>query len=549
MLAPAPHQADLDVRRTGHARDRIRPRVGGDHELEVVARARYVDRAASQEETSQHRLPVARGIGYGVHRGLGECVLQASRQPKLDEERHALSCLDRLVFRFHRAHRSAQPHHLSRHGVSQQREVRRLSGLTRSLDQPRARAEIDPEQLAELAAGSRRHEPGHLVLDVRRRRNRVPATKRWAPAPPPSLISPPPQGEGGPDRSRSRPGGGTNPPEEAAAKDNEQVPEMRMIEAVRAAIGEEMERDERVVVMGEDVGRKGGVFGATDGLYARFGEARVLDTPLAESAIVGVAIGAALNGLIPIAEIQFADFIHPAFDQIVSEAARTRYRSNGDWAVPIVIRTPFGGGVHGGLYHSQSIEAFYAHVPGLKVVVPSMPGDAHGLLKSAVRDPDPVLFLEHKRVYRLVSEEGPDRGPLVPIGPAVVRKEGTKLSCFAWGLMTHYCLEAAQLLADEGVSVEVVDLKTLAPLDRDAILESVRKTGKAMVVHEDNLTGGFGGEVAAIIAEHAFGDLDGPVVRVAAPDVPAMPFNTPQEEFFMPSPAKIAEAMRKLAAY
>jgi 2-oxoisovalerate dehydrogenase E1 component beta subunit len=325
--------------------------------------------------------------------------------------------------------------------------------------------------------------------------------------------------------------------------------EMRMIEAVRAAIGEEMERDDRVLVMGEDVGRKGGVFGATDGLYARFGEARVLDTPLAESGIVGVAIGAALNGLIPIAEIQFADFIHPAFDQIVSEAARTRYRSNGDWSVPIVIRAPFGGGVHGGLYHSQSIEAFYAHVPGLKVVVPCMPADTHGLLKAAIRDPDPVLFLEHKKLYRLVTEDVPDGDHLVPIGPATVRRQGTNLSCFAWGLMTHYCLEAAEELGAAGVSVEVVDLKTLAPLDRQTILESVRKTGKAMVVYEDNLTGGFGGEVAAIIAEHAFGDLDGPVVRVAAPDIPAMPFNTPQEEFFMPSPAKIAEAMRKLAAY
>jgi 2-oxoisovalerate dehydrogenase E1 component beta subunit len=299
----------------------------------------------------------------------------------------------------------------------------------------------------------------------------------------------------------------------------------------------------------EDVGRKGGVFGATDGLYAKFGEARVLDTPLAESGIVGVAIGAALNGLIPIAEIQFADFIHPAFDQIVSEAARTRYRSNGDWSVPIVIRAPFGGGVHGGLYHSQSVEAFYAHVPGLKVVVPSMPADAKGLLKSAIRDPDPVLFLEHKKVYRLVSEEVPDGDHLVPIGPALVRREGTRLSCFAWGLMTHYCLQAAEQLAAGGISVEVVDLRCLAPLDRETILESVRKTGKAMIVHEDNLTGGFGAEVAAIISEHAFDSLDGPVVRVAGPDIPAMPFNNPQEEFFMPNPAKIAEAMKKLAAY
>src|SRR5258708_2328406 len=256
---------------------------------------------------------------------------------------------------------------------------------------------------------------------------------------------------------------------------------MRMIEAVRAAIGEEMERDDRVLVMGEDGGRKGGGLGATAGLYARFGAARVVDTPLAESAIVGVAIGAALNGLIPIAEIQFADFIHPAFDQIVSEAARTRYRSNGDWSVPIVIRTPFGGGVHGGLYHSQSIEAFYAHVPGLKVVVPSMPPDAHRLLKSAIRDPDPLLFLEHTKVYRLVTEEVPDGHHLIPIGPAVVRKPGTKLSCFAWGLMTHYCLEAANQLEGEGLSVEVVDLRALAPLDRGTILASVRKTATAMV--------------------------------------------------------------------
>ena len=322
-----------------------------------------------------------------------------------------------------------------------------------------------------------------------------------------------------------------------------------MIEAVRAAITEEMERDERVLVLGEDVGKKGGVFGATDGLYARFGEARVLDTPLAESAIVGVAIGAALNGMLPIAEIQFADFIHPAFDQIVSEAARTRYRSNGDWSVPMVIRAPFGGGVHGGLYHSQSIEAFYAHVPGLKVVVPSMPADAHGLLKAAIRDPDPVLFLGHKKGYRLVTEAVPDGDHLLEIGPAAVRREGTKLSCFAWGLMTHFCMQAAEEVAGEGVSVEVVDLRTLAPLDVETIVASVRKTGKAMVVHEDNLTGGFGAEVAATIAEHAFDSLDGPVMRVCAPDVPGMPFNTQQEDFFMPSPHKIAEAMRRLAAY
>src|SRR6202158_1989404 len=259
---------------------------------------------------------------------------------------------------------------------------------------------------------------------------------------------------------------------------------MRMIEAVRSAMAEEMERDDRVLVIGEGVGRDGGVVGARDGMDERFGAARVLDTPLAESAIVGVAIGAALNGLIPIAEIQFADFIHPAFDQIVSEAARTRYRTNGDYSVPIVIRTPFGGGVHGGLYHSQSIEAFYAHVPGLKVVVPTTPSDARGLLKSAIRDPNPVLFLEHKKLYRLITEEVPNGDHLIPIGPAAVRREGTNLSCFAWGLMPHYCLEAANQLESEGVSVEVVDLRSLTPLDRETILASVRKTGKAMVVYE-----------------------------------------------------------------
>jgi len=302
-------------------------------------------------------------------------------------------------------------------------------------------------------------------------------------------------------------------------------------------------------VLGEDVGKKGGVFLATEGLYSKFGEARVLDTPLAESCIVGVAIGAALNGLIPVAEIQFADFIHPAFDQIVSEAARIRYRSNGDFSCPIVIRAPFGGGVHGGLYHSQSVEAFYAHVPGLKVVIPSTPEDAKGLLKSAIRDPDPVMFFEHKKAYRLIKDEIRDGEFVTPIGPAAVRREGTSLSCFAWGLMVHSCLEAAEVVAAEGVSAQVVDLRTLQPLDREAILRSVEKTARALVVHEDNLTGGFGAEVAAIIADQGFEFLDAPVMRVAGPDVPAMPFNHPQEEAFLPNPDKIAAAMRRLAAY
>ena len=322
-----------------------------------------------------------------------------------------------------------------------------------------------------------------------------------------------------------------------------------LIEGVREALAEEMARDDRVWVLGEDVGKKGGVFLATEGLYARHGEARVLDTPLAESCIVGVAIGAALNGLIPVAEIQFADFIHPAFDQIVSEAARIRYRSNGDWSCPIVIRAPFGGGVHGGLYHSQSVEAFYAHVPGLKVVIPSTPADAKGLLKSAIRDPDPVMFFEHKKAYRLIRGEVPDGDLLVPIGPAAVRRKGRGLTCVAWGLMVHHCLEAAETVAAEGIDAEVIDLRTLRPLDRETILRSVEKTARALIVHEDNLTGGFGAEIAAVIAGEAFEHLDAPVTRVAGPDVPAMPFNHPQEEAFLPNAQKIAEAMRTLAAY
>jgi 2-oxoisovalerate dehydrogenase E1 component beta subunit len=322
-----------------------------------------------------------------------------------------------------------------------------------------------------------------------------------------------------------------------------------LIEGIREALDEEMERDDRVWVLGEDVGRKGGVFLATEGLHAKYGDGRVLDTPLAESCIVGVAIGAAMNGLLPVAEIQFADFIHPAFDQIVSEASRIRYRSNGEFGCPIVIRTPFGGGVHGGLYHSQSIEAFYAHVPGLKVVIPSTPEDAKGLLKSAVRDPDPVMVFEHKKMYRLIKGSVPDAEYVTPIGPAAIRREGTSLTCVAWGLMVHYCLEAAEQVAAEGISAEVVDLRTLRPLDKQTILGSVERTARAMVVYEDNLTGGFGAEISAVIADEGFEHLDAPVLRVAAPDVPAMPFNKPQEDAYMPSPAKIADAMRRLARY
>jgi 2-oxoisovalerate dehydrogenase E1 component beta subunit len=314
---------------------------------------------------------------------------------------------------------------------------------------------------------------------------------------------------------------------------------------------EEMKRDERVMVLGEDVGVKGGVFGATDGFYAEFGAARVLDTPLAESMIVGAAIGMAANGLIPIAEIQFSDFIFPAFNQIVSEAARLRYRSNGLFDCPITIRAPFGGGVevHGGLYHSQSVEAFFSHVPGLKVVVPYTPHDAKGLLKAAIRDPDPVLFLEHKRLYRSIRGDVPAEEYTVPIGKAAVRRAGTTLSVFAYGQMLHDSLRAAEQVADDGIDAEVVDVRTLRPLDVETIVESVRKTSKALIVYEDNRFMGFGAEISATIAEEAFDALDGPIMRIAGPEVPAVPYADTLAMTFIPSVDKIAGAMRRLAGY
>ena len=322
-----------------------------------------------------------------------------------------------------------------------------------------------------------------------------------------------------------------------------------VLEAVRDAMREEMRRDERVFVMGEDVGARGGVFLATDGFVNEFGEARVIDTPLAESSIAGIAVGAALHGLRPIAEIQFADFIWPVFNQIVGEAARVRYGSNGKLGVPMVLRTPEGGGVRGALYHSQSAEAYFCHTPGLKVITPATPYDAKGLLKSAIRDDDPVIFLEHKRTYRLVRGEVPDEEYTLPIGKADVKREGGDISVITYGLMVHHCLEAAEELAGEGISAEVVDLRTLRPLDTDAVLQSVRKTGKALVVHEDNKVGGVGGEVAATIAEEAFEYLDAPVKRLAGPEVPAMPYSPPLEAMYMLDSAKIAAAIRGLAAY
>ena len=324
---------------------------------------------------------------------------------------------------------------------------------------------------------------------------------------------------------------------------------MTVLEAVREAIHEEMVRDERVFVMGEDIGARGGVFLATEGLMDRFGEERVIDTPLAESSIAGIGLGAALNGMRPIAEIEFADFIWPTVNQIVGEAARVRYGTNGRMCAPMVLRAPYGGGVRGGLYHSQSVEAFFAHTPGLKVVTPATPYDAKGLLKSAVRDDDPVVFLEHKRTYRLVRGEVPQAEYTLPIGRADVKRSGSDVSVVTYGLMVHHCLEAAEELASEGVEVEVVDLRTVRPIDHDTILGSVKRTGKIVVVHEDTKAGGIGAEVAAIVSEEAFDYLDGPVMRVAGPEVPPMPYSPPLEEMFMLDAAKIAEAVRRLARY
>jgi 2-oxoisovalerate dehydrogenase E1 component beta subunit len=325
--------------------------------------------------------------------------------------------------------------------------------------------------------------------------------------------------------------------------------EKTMVEAVRDAMFDEMKRDERVMVMGEDVG-EGGVFRATEGFRAEFGEMRCMDTPLAEACIVGAALGMSLNGIIPIAELQFADFSHPAFDQIVSEVARLHYRSNGAWSVPITIRTPYGAGIHGGPYHSQSIEAFYAHVPGIKVITVATPYDAKGLLKSAIRDPNPVLFLEHKKAYRLFRQEVPEDDYTIPIGIADVKREGTDITLVTYGLMVHHSIAAAQTVQDEdGTSVEVIDLRSISPWDKERVLESVKKTGKALIVYEDNFTGGFGAEIAATIAQDAFEYLDAPVTRIASPDVPIAPYAGVLEDAILPNPEKIADGIRKLAAY
>jgi 2-oxoisovalerate dehydrogenase E1 component beta subunit len=327
------------------------------------------------------------------------------------------------------------------------------------------------------------------------------------------------------------------------------MPVLSYIEAVTQAIKEEMERDENVFVMGEDVGVRGGVFRATAGLIEQFGEQRVIDTPLTESAIAGVAIGAAMYGMRPIAEMQFADFILPATNQIISEAAKIRYRSNNDWSVPLTIRAPYGGGVHGALYHSQSVEAIFANVPGLKIVMPSTPYDVKGLLKAAIRSNDPVLFFEHKRAYRLIKGEVPEDDYTLPIGKADVKREGDDITVITYGLCVHFALQAAEKLAEEGISAHILDLRTVYPLDKEAIIEAASKTGKVLLVTEDNKEGSVISEVAAVIAEHCLFDLDAPIKRLAGPDVPAMPFAPTMEKFFMINPEKIERAMRELAEF
>jgi 2-oxoisovalerate dehydrogenase E1 component beta subunit len=325
--------------------------------------------------------------------------------------------------------------------------------------------------------------------------------------------------------------------------------EVTYLKAINQALHEEMRRDDNVFVMGEDVGELGGAFKVTEGLLDAFGEDRVIDTPISEALIVGAGVGAAMLGMRPVREMQFGDFISCAFDQIVNTAATLRYRHGGRASCPLVLRAPSGAGVHGALFHSQNPEAWFTRVPGLKVVAPATPYDAKGLLKSAVRDDNPVIYFEHKRLYRSVKEDLPEGDFTVPIGPAELRLEGRDLSIITYGGTMHQSLDAARIVEKEdGLKVEVLDLRTLLPLDREAILATARKTGKVLIAHEDRLTGGIGGEVAAIIAEYAFDYLDGPIRRVAALDT-HVAFSPPLEEYILPNTNKIVDAIRELAAY
>jgi len=324
------------------------------------------------------------------------------------------------------------------------------------------------------------------------------------------------------------------------------MPVMTYLDALRQGIWEEMERDPSVFLLGEDIGVYGGAFKVTAGMLEKFGPERVIDTPISESAIVGAAVGAALMGLRPVAEMQFMDFISCGFNQVVNMAAKIHYR----WGpkVPIVIRGPSGAGVHGGPFHSQSNEMWFVHTPGLKVVAPATAYDAKGLIKAAIRDDNPVIFFEHKFLYRRLKEEVPEEDYVVPLGQAAVRREGTDIAVITYGAMVWTALEAAEQLEKEGLSLEVVDLRTLLPYDEQTVLESVRKCSKVILLHEDTRTGGMAGELAALIAEKAFEDLDGPIVRVTAPDTP-VPYSPPLEEYFLPSAQKVAAAARALAEY
>jgi len=324
--------------------------------------------------------------------------------------------------------------------------------------------------------------------------------------------------------------------------------ELSYLEAIREALQEEMRRDPKVFVLGEDVGAYGGAFGVTQGLYDEFGEMRVVDTPISESAIVGISIGAALRGYRPVAEMQFADFISCGFDQIVNQAATLRYRYGGRASVPIVVRAPSGGNVGGGLYHSQNPEAWFVHRPGLKVVAPATAYDAKGLLKAAIRDDNPVIYFEHKYLYRRAKGEVPEGDDIVPIGPAAVRRQGSGATLVTYGAMLAPSLEAAERLSQEGLETEVIDLRTLMPYDKDTIFASVEKTSRVLIVHEDVKTLGIGAELAAVIAEERFDVLDAPIVRLTYPDT-YPPFSHVLEHANLPNVDSIAEALRRLAAY
>ncbi len=324
------------------------------------------------------------------------------------------------------------------------------------------------------------------------------------------------------------------------------MPVLTHLEAIRQGIWEEMERDPSVFLRGEDIAEYGGAFKVTAGMLEKFGKDRVIDTPISESAIVGAAVGAALMGMRPVVEMQFMDFIACGFDQIVNMAAKIHYR----WGarVPMVIRGPSGAGVHGGPYHSQSNEMWFVHTPGLKVAAPASAYDAKGMIKAAIRDDNPVIFYEHKFLYRRIKDEVPEQDYVVPLGKAIVRREGADIAVITYGAMVWTALEAAAALEKEGISLEVVDLRTLLPYDEEAVLASVRKCSKVILLHEDTRIGGMAGELAAVIAEKAFEDLDGPIVRVTAPDTP-VPYSPPLEEFFLPDAHKVMKAARELAAY